>query len=267
MKFKIICYLLIFFSFLISQNWTIKIQAEINLWGMNNYSTDEENYLGVDENALDEYDILDVPEPPHVPSNYITLYFPHPEWESNFSSNFTQDIKFNSNNLFNEEGKLWFAEIYSDAAGDVLITTEPSSDFPNCQYSIIVDNEEYLNQQNIDFYINPYDIKEIEIKVYNCEELKIDNVFIENELNLQIYPNPFNNKSIIEYNLFKTEKVDINIYDIKGKKVLLNNQQNRLSPAGKNSYQLNFKETKSGIYFLTIKTDQTVTTKKFTVIK
>ena len=27
----------------------------------------------------------------------------------------------------------------------------------------------------------------------------------ENELNFQIYPNPFNNKSIIEYNLVKSE--------------------------------------------------------------
>ena len=63
------------FSLAISQNWSVNIRTEINLWNSNNIATDYENYLGVNENALDSYDILDVPEPPTIPNNYISLYF------------------------------------------------------------------------------------------------------------------------------------------------------------------------------------------------
>ena len=32
-------------SLLIAQDWTIKIEAEINLWGMGNFASDDENFI------------------------------------------------------------------------------------------------------------------------------------------------------------------------------------------------------------------------------
>ena len=142
MKFKKIIIFFMIACQVIAQEWAIKIETEINLWGTDNFSSDEENYIGVDGNALDEYDILDVPEPPHLPNNYITMYFPHPEWESDFSLNFTQDIKLNDSGLFSEPGKTWYGEIYSDASGEASIIIEPDLNFPNCDYSFLIDEIE-----------------------------------------------------------------------------------------------------------------------------
>ena len=51
---KNIC-LYIIFSPLFSQDWTIKIEAEINLWGMGNIASDEENYIPISKIFLVEW--------------------------------------------------------------------------------------------------------------------------------------------------------------------------------------------------------------------
>ena len=58
--------------------------------------SDIENYFGVLKDATDGHDSdYDILEPPNNPGNWISLYFPHPEWENNLGDNFTQDIRGN----------------------------------------------------------------------------------------------------------------------------------------------------------------------------
>ena len=261
---KILC-LYIIFSLLISQDWTIKIEAEINLWGTGNIASDEENYIGVDENALDGYDVLDVPEPPHLPNNYITIYFPHPEWESDFSNNFTQDIKFNDLELFSEEGKTWYAEIYSDASGETMLNVQPNENFPNCEYSLMIDGIEHINAENIVFYLEGFSIKNLEFNVYNCENLEKALISIPDKIDMKIFPNPFNGNSKIEYNVFYPTITNINIYDINGR--VIEKKNNFISSAGKNEYRINSNLIKTGIYFIKIETEKRIETKKFIVLK
>ena len=55
---------------------------------------DSENFAGVASAATDAFDAgFDVPEPPHAPSQYISLYFTHPEWNHPLGANFSQDIR------------------------------------------------------------------------------------------------------------------------------------------------------------------------------
>jgi len=52
------------------------------------------NVLGVQLGATDGFDEgLDVPETPPAPTDYVSLYFPHPEWDNPFGDNFTSDIR------------------------------------------------------------------------------------------------------------------------------------------------------------------------------
>ena len=193
MKFIKFSLIISTFYIISAQEWTLNISVEINLFNMDNYSTDEENYLGVDENASDEYDILDIPEPPPPPSDYISFYFPHPEWNNEFSNNFTQDIKVNNEEIYTNNGKIWIAYVYSTAFGETSIITSQDENYPDCDYDIIIDNITHTNQSNIITSLEAFSIKEIEIKVYNCDDsMSKNNNMISRELDINIYPNPFN---------------------------------------------------------------------------
>jgi len=55
---------------------------------------DWENQLGMAGAASAGYDPdFDIPEPPLPPSDYMQLYFPHPEWEVPIGPNFSTDIR------------------------------------------------------------------------------------------------------------------------------------------------------------------------------
>jgi len=268
MKFKKNIIVLVFLGTIFSQDWKIQIQVEINAWDGNfDFPADTENYLGVDYTATDGYDSggIDIPEPQPSPGNHIRFYFPHPEWETNFSTLFAQDIKLNESILSTETGKTWNAEMYSNTFGETLITLELSEDFPNCDYSLLLDSNEYFNVIEINTELNANEIKEIEIKVYNCEELNKENVFIPQKLDIQIFPNPFNGNATIEYNIINTIESKINIYNIIGEKVLLETKINKTG--NKKQLKINSKQLKSGIYFIEVENNRKIERKKFTILK
>lgn len=86
----------------------------------------------------------------------------------------------------------------------------------------------------------------------------------------QNYPNPFNPTTTIEYELNRSDKIQLEIFNIRGEKVktLVNEFQNagsyRIQWDGTNS---NGSKLSSGIYFYTIKSGGEVSTKKMILIK
>ena len=79
--------------------------------GLNIYGTsifgeywqgDANNYFGINENASDGYDAMDIPEPPIFDTNWTKVYFYNPDETSPFGDNFTQEIKSNTSCDFKE---------------------------------------------------------------------------------------------------------------------------------------------------------------------
>lgn len=81
----------------------------------------------------------------------------------------------------------------------------------------------------------------------------------------QNYPNPFNPTTKIDFNIIKQSNVEVDIYDLLGKKidVVLNE---RKSP-GFYSIIWNGSNFSSGIYFIILKTENGIQTKKMNLIK
>ena len=81
----------------------------------------------------------------------------------------------------------------------------------------------------------------------------------------QNYPNPFNPATIISYQIAADSRVELDVFNILGQKVveLVNEHQ----VAGK--YSVNFKaqDLPSGIYFYSIKTEENRAIKKMTLLK
>ena len=98
----------------VANEWNIQIIARMQPWEVLDWIADEENYIGVSEEASDDYDSLDIPDPPwNGCVNCINAYFPHTEWDSLFGDNFTQEYQSNS---FCED-KEWILIIDANSQG------------------------------------------------------------------------------------------------------------------------------------------------------
>ena len=74
----------------------------------------------LDSNAIDGYDpLLDVPKPAPPPNDYLTIYFPHPEWISVFGDNFGTDVR-NANDDLTNAVKIYDFAVDTDHEGEVV---------------------------------------------------------------------------------------------------------------------------------------------------
>ena len=90
--------------------------------------------------------------------------------------------------------------------------------------------------------------------------LVLNTTSIEEEITvagLNLYPNPFNNNTTLDYTLTKAEKVNVGLYDVLGKELVsLKNESQR---AGKHQLTIDAAELKlsKGLYLLILKTEKT----------
>jgi len=79
----------------VTDDWSIQIIASMEPWMILETIFDENNVLGVTDSTSDDFDSMDLSEPPPSPGNWISGYFYHPERDSIFGDNFTQEYKSN----------------------------------------------------------------------------------------------------------------------------------------------------------------------------
>ena len=81
----------------------------------------------------------------------------------------------------------------------------------------------------------------------------------------QNYPNPFNPATIIKFELPASQKVELTVFDILGRKV--KTLYNSEAPAGITTINFNASNLASGMYIYTIRTKNAVLTKKLMLLK
>ena len=82
---------------------------------------------------------------------------------------------------------------------------------------------------------------------------------------LQNFPNPFNPTTKINYNIKKSGKVNLTVYDLLGRKVVV--LVNKFQDAASYSVKFNSKNLSSGMYFYVLKTDEFTATRKMILLK
>ena len=133
------------------ENFKLGLSASIIPYN-NSAISDTNNYIGIISDATNGYDVgFDFPEPPVNPGNFISLYFPYPEWESILGNNFTQDIR--SNILDEDQFIEWDFNIESNVSGAIELNFEILNEY--C-YNCI----EYIQLSGSDevYTIKPSDI-------------------------------------------------------------------------------------------------------------
>jgi len=93
------------------EEWSIQLSVSTDTY------TDTDNYIGTSFGASDGFDPdIDLPEPPPPTSNYVQLYFPHPEWGEALV-NFKKDIKYPVDLLYFQ--KIWDFTVATDQVGQL----------------------------------------------------------------------------------------------------------------------------------------------------
>ncbi|NIU01745.1 MAG: T9SS type A sorting domain-containing protein [Nitrosopumilaceae archaeon] len=131
------------------------------------------------------------------------------------------------------------------------------------EYSYIDDN---INQGEIYYYL----LRDIDFtgKAVDHGPIKVSTSVVnipEKSMLYQNYPNPFNNSTVIPFFISERERVELSIYDSLGRKIktLIN------KPLKAGSYKYNFDALNlpSGYYYFKLKTTNTTTVKKMTLVK
>jgi hypothetical protein len=81
---------------------------------------------------------------------------------------------------------------------------------------------------------------------------------------IKVYPNPANSLLVVSYQLIETSQVDIRIYDITDR--VIDTLVDGVKDKGEYSVKYNSEDLKSGIYFITIKTQNNIERKKIVII-
>ena len=80
------------------------------------------------------------------------------------------------------------------------------------------------------------------------------------EIDFKVYPNPITNQSVISFQTQTSGKVNLSVFDIHGRKIT--NILNKNLPAGTYNYSLSKNLPSDGIYFLRLKTQEGISTRK-----
>lgn len=106
----------------------------------------------------------------------------------------------------------------------------------------------------------------------NCPSITSDAAIVSisgiedfDKFNIEIYPNPMQNYTIIKYNLLQTSQINISLFDVSGNQV--ETLVNTFKPAGDNQIIWKDPGLANGIYYLVFRTDNNAITKKLVIQK
>lgn len=210
--------------------WFIDIEAEKAGYA------DTDNRILVAEAAVEGWDAMDRPEPPVI-GDYVSLYFPHPDWEVPFSR-FSTDARADGDDL-----ETWEFEVEAATAGHISLTFNGLDQVPSDVGVWLMDHalEEVFDlreRQTYNFFASggksgrSFSILTGKGEAFNDLIETVGEV--PSQIETSNFPNPFSAGTTISYGLPEAAEVSLEIYDLLGKRVATLMQQSTV-PAGRHS--------------------------------
>ena len=248
-------------------DWAISIKASSGA------ILDADNLLAVAEQASHDWDELDRPEPPVI-GEYISLYFPHEDWDVPFS-HFNADIR----PAF-ETSQQWDFEVRTNVEELIELSFEGIESLPPSFEVQLVDKKLHHAQDlrvssTYSITASEDDLKErfaIIVGAASAVSEELDDlVEIPQALSLRSYPNPFQTQVTLEYGLPDASEVTIEVYDLIGKKVttLLQGVSKRegMHVVQWDGADASGRSLANGIYMFTIQTGESRATQKVVLLR
>ena len=251
-----------------SNEWTLQITAQ------SGHFLDKDNYIGVLNDAADTWDRNDFSEAPFF-DNFVSLYFPHEDWEV-YPGLYTGDFR-----SINSDGHFWDFHVKSNIANsEVVLTLANIQNLPSETEVVLIDKASRIsiNFLEQDSYTIPSgeDGAERDFRIVVGKADFVDSndlafAGIPEAFSLsQNYPNPFNPETHIDYELPLETEVRIAVFNLLGQQIrsLFNGKQNpgryTLSWDGRSEGGLT---VSSGVYLVRMRAGKFVSVRKVVLAK
>jgi hypothetical protein len=259
---------------------------------------DRGSQLGVKQHANSEWDIHDRSKLPSPPGRYISVYFPHSDWDR-FSGRYAFDIRGETTVLGNgsgsapdgvNSGNVWCFDVaknFSDGtAGDeVVIGFDGIDTIPSELHVYLVDRDikrrvDLRDENGYSYFLAKRSFIATEDDARFVLLVGDDEFIADYDDELpglpkqtalhQNYPNPFNPSTIIRYDLAQRGLVTLRVYDVTGALVIV--LEDRVRAPGR--YEVGWQgenaqgeRLASGVYFYRLEAPGFTQTKKMVLLK
>ncbi|MBX2821362.1 MAG: T9SS type A sorting domain-containing protein [Rhodothermaceae bacterium] len=248
-------------------HWAISISAS------SGDVQDNDNLLAVSKAASGGWDGMDRPEPPVI-GDYISLYFPHNDWDVPFS-HFNTDVRPEF-----EGSQQWSFEVATNQDGPIELAFMGIDSVPS-EYEVHLVDRQMHHRQNLresSTYTMRGREQDIEGRFvivvgkseFVAEELK-KLAALPESMAVVAYPNPFQSYMTLELGLPESSDVSIDVYDLLGKRVTTLMRGESLN-AGTHAVQWSGDDAigrplANGIYVFAIQTRTSRITKKVVLLR
>ena len=245
--------------------WSIQVLAQAG------HARDEENFAAVAAEATSDWDIWDRAEPPVI-GKYVSVYFPHPEWQVPFAG-FRTDVRPVPN-----ERESWTFEVKSNVDAPVTLRFEGIDEVPRDFEVWLVDEVAQVWQdlrERATYTVagaGGQHARAFRLLVGRPDALAEEATQeIPESFVLENFPNPFNPQTTIRYGLTSQERVTVAIYNVLGEYVatLVENEE---KSAGYHTVAWDGRNqaghpVASGVYIYTFQTEHRRTSQKMVLMK
>lgn len=209
--------------------WFIDIEAEKAGYA------DTDNRILVAEAARDGWDEMDRPEPPVI-GDFVSLYFPHPDWDVPFS-------RFSTDARASAESSTWAFEVETASPGHTSLAFKGLDEVPEDIGVWLLDHAlgevfDLREHQGYAYFASGREAKRSFSLLTGKGEAFNDLVESVSTLPVEVeasnFPNPFSAGTTISYGLPEASEISLEIYDLLGKRVATLMQQSVME-AGRHS--------------------------------
>ncbi|MFC1692079.1 PQQ-binding-like beta-propeller repeat protein [Candidatus Latescibacterota bacterium] len=226
-------------------------------------ASDSANHLGVRDGAFLEWDRYDHVEPPPV-GKYVSLSFPHHDW-SVYPSDYTVDFRPPEREIS------WDFDVKSNITGEtVTIEFLNVENLPEGLDFKVIDRDTSRRvtvQDNTFDFVSGDSIAERHFALFVSDSIESEESGTRPEkfVTAYCYPNPFNPRTTLRYELSMPGKVRIAVFNSVGQKV--SSYELGYREMGSHEYIFNADGLTSGLYFYRIDAGYAAVTGKMLYMK